>query len=71
MTVAGGTVTKKRPPKRRSARQRMCEGKRGYDDIVIAEGMCDAMERQFPQFEFTYYQCLFCPLMHVGRRGNS
>lgn len=54
---------------RRTARQRMCEGKQGYDDIAEADGMCDAMARQFPQFEFTYYQCLFCPLMHVGRRG--
>jgi hypothetical protein len=46
----------------------MCEGKLGYDDIAIAEGMCDAMARQFPQFEFTYYQCLFCRFMHVGRK---
>lgn len=61
----------KRKKRWKSARERMCEGKRGYDDIRIADGMCDAMARQFPEFEFTYYQCLFCPLMHVGRRRTN
>lgn len=68
-------------PWRKSAKDRMCRGKVGIDDvvvdgttyraIVIADGICDAMQRQFPKYRYSYYSCLFCPFMHVGRIGRN
>ena len=62
---------------RHSVRQRMCQGKQPIEDVTvdgvtypaiwIAEGLADAMERQKPEWLFSYYQCLFCPHMHIGR----
>lgn len=54
-----------------SAKERMCKGKRGYDSMDAAEEVAERMRAEFPYNVYSVYPCLFCPLVHVGRRNPA
>lgn len=67
----GGRRVKGRAPGVGLFALRMCEGKVRFTSDADALAEASSQESQHPHFRWSFYDCLWCDFLHIGRHAEA
>lgn len=50
---------------------RMCDGKVRFRSVADAMAEAHLQQSQRPHYLWSYYDCLWCDFLHIGRAGTA